>query len=268
MAKGRDNLNCYLCTMLEKLQKTFVEFGNYVQFTGRFFRTLLRPPYEFRQVLRHIDELGAMSVPLVVVANFIMGLILALQSRPTMVKFGAAELIPAMVTRSIVLELGPVITALIVAGRVASGISAEIGSMKVTEQIEAMDCSGVDPYNYLVTTRIMALMILMPILTLMADFIGVFGSYIAELLSVGVSLRFYYSQVTDVLYVRDIIPSVLKTIPFGFAIAIIGSYKGFNAGSGTEGVGRATTSAVVLSSLWIILIDMILVKIIVTYLPE
>jgi phospholipid/cholesterol/gamma-HCH transport system permease protein len=139
--------------------------------------------------------------------------------------------------------------------------------MKVTEQIEAMECSGVDPYNYLVTTRVIALMILMPLLTLYAEFLGIFGSFLAEWISSGVTIRYYYGQVIESLSFGDVIPGLLKTIAFGFAIAVIGSYKGFNATSGTEGVGRATTSAVVLSSLWIILIDMILVKITVTYFP-
>jgi phospholipid/cholesterol/gamma-HCH transport system permease protein len=244
-----------------------ISSGKYTAFIGRFFRTVLVPPYEFRQIIRHIDDLGAMSLPLISVTNFIMGLILALQSRPVLEKFGAVAFLPAMVTTSLTRELGPVITALIVAGRVASGIGAELGSMKVTEQIEAMECSGVDPYNYLVKTRVIALMILMPVLTLYAVFLGIFGSFLAEYISSGASLQYYYGQVIDSLTFGDVIPGITKTIAFGFAIAIIGAFKGFNATSGTEGVGRATTSAVVLSSLWIILIDMILVKITVTYFP-
>jgi phospholipid/cholesterol/gamma-HCH transport system permease protein len=252
---------------VEYLKTLILAFGSYMGFVGRFFRTVLRPPYEFGQVVRHVDDLGALSLPLISTANFIMGMILALQSRPVMEKFGAAAFIPAMVTTSITRELGPVITALLVAGRVGSGIGAELGSMKVTEQIDAMETSGVDPYKYLVSTRVLALMILMPLLTLYAEFVGIFGSYIAEFISTGASLRYYYGQVVDSLYFNDVIPGLLKTIAFGFAIAIIGSYKGFTTSSGTEGVGRATTSAVVLSSLWIILIDMVLVKITVTYFP-
>ncbi|MBC8144951.1 MAG: ABC transporter permease [bacterium] len=242
-----------------------VELGKYVQFIGRFFKTLFTPPYEFRQIIRHIDDLGAMSLPLVGIINFILGLILAMQSRPTMEKFGAVAFLPAMVTTSIVRELGPVITAIIVAGRVGSGISAELASMKVTEQIDAMDASGVDPYKYLVTTRVVALIILMPMLTLYAEFVGIFGSYLSEYIAAGASMKYYYSQVVDALYFSDFIPGIAKTIFFGFVIAIIGSFRGFNAGSGTEGVGKATTSAVVSASLWIILIDMILVKVTVDF---
>jgi phospholipid/cholesterol/gamma-HCH transport system permease protein len=251
--------------VLEYFRHLVTELGNYVYFVSRFFKTAFAPPYEFRQIVRHVDDLGAMSLPLIGIINFIMGLILAMQSRPTMEKFGAVAFLPAMVTTSIVRELGPVITALIVAGRVGSGISSELSSMKVTEQIDAMESSGVDPYNYLVTTRVIALIVLMPVLTVYAMFVGIFGSYIAELMAAGVTMKYYYGQVTDALYFSDFIPGVAKTIAFGFAIAIIGAYHGFHAGAGTEGVGRATTTAVVSSSLWIILLDMILVKVTVDF---
>ncbi len=253
---------------MNQLKSIALAFGSYTEFIFRFLRTAFSPPYEFRQIVRHIDDFGAMSLPLIAVVNFIMGLILAMQSRPTMQKFGAAAFIPAMVTISIVRELGPVITALLIAGRGASGIGAELGSMKVTEQIDAMECSGVDPYNYLVTTRVIALALLMPAITLYAEFIGIFGSFVAEYLATGVTLRYYYGQVIESLSFVDVVPSLLKTIAFGFAIAIIGAHKGFHTESGTEGVGRATTSAVVLSSLWIILIDMVLVKVAITYFPD
>lgn len=247
-------------TRLQALRSTVENFGGYAFFIGKFLKTAFTPPYEFRQIVRHIDELGAMSLPLITVISFIMGLILAMQSRPTMEEFGAEAFLPALITISFLREMGPVITALIVAGRVGSGIGAELGSMKVTEQIEALEAMGVDAYNYLVTTRIIALMILMPALTLYADFIGIIGSYVAETIATGVSIRYYANQVIESLWFLDLIPGVLKTIPFGFVIALIGSYKGFNATSGTEGVGRATTSAVVMASLWILIIDMIIVR--------
>lgn len=251
--------------MLEYLRHLITEFGKYVFFVVRFFKSVFTPPYEFRQIIRHIDDLGAMSLPLIGIINFILGLILAMQSRPTMAKFGAVAFLPAMVTTSIVRELGPVITALIVAGRVGSGISAELASMKVSEQIDAMDASGVDPYDYLVTTRVIALVVLMPMLTVYAIFISIFGSYLAEFMAAGTTMEYYYGQVVDALYFSDFIPGIGKTIAFGFVIAIIGAYRGFNAGAGTEGVGNATTAAVVSASLWIILLDMILVKLTVDY---
>ena len=250
------------------LKKSLVEFGRYAHFIGTYFKTALKPPYEWRQVFRHIDELGTYSTPLVMVTNFLIGAILAFQARPTMEEFGAAGYLPALVTRSLVIELSPVITALIVAGRVSSGIGAELGSMKVTEQLEAMECSGVDPYNYLVTTRINALILLMPILTMIADFVGIFGAYVAEWIATGATMELFYQQVQEFLYFWDIVPGVFKTTFFGFIIALIGAYKGFNATSGTQGVGRATTSAVVVASLWILIIDLILVKIVVDYRPD
>lgn len=249
------------------LRRILLEAGRHAHFNLRFFRGLFRPPMESRQIIRHIDDFGTMSLPLISIVNFIMGLILAMQSRPTMEKFGAEAFIPAMVTTSLVKELGPVITALLIAGRVSSGIAAELGSMKVTEQIDALDCMGVDPYRYLVSTRVMALVILLPLLTLYAEFLGIFGSYIAEAIASGVSIRYYYSRVIEALIFQDVLPGLIKTCAFGYVIAMIGSYMGFNATSGTEGVGKATTSAVVIASLWIILIDMILVRITVTYFP-
>lgn len=249
-------------------KRVIISFGGYASFIMRYFATLLRPPYEWKQVIRHVDELGTFSTPLVMITNFLIGAILALQARPTMEDFGAAGFLPALVTRSLVIELVPVITALIVAGRVASGIAAEIGSMRVTEQIDAMKCSGVDPYNYLVTTRITAMVILLPILTTIADFVGIFGSYVAELVATGASIELYYQKVQEYLYFWDVVPGILKTAFFGFAIALIGSYKGFHTESGTQGVGRATTSAVVLASLWILVIDVFIVKLLITFRPD
>ena len=249
-------------------QRTLTSFGGYASYVGRYFTTVIRPPYEWRQVLRHIDELGTFSIPLVLVTNFLIGAILALQSRPTLEDFGAGGFLPALITRSLTIELAPVITALIVAGRVSSGIGAELGSMRVTEQIDAMECSGVDPFNFLVVTRVTAMIILMPMLTLMADFIGIFGSWVAEAVSVGATMELYYQSVQQYLYTWDVVPGVLKTSLFGLAIGIIGSYKGFNTESGTQGVGRATTSAVVLSSLWILLLDLLVVQLVIKMRPD
>lgn len=248
--------------------KMVTSFGGYTSFIFRYFATIFRPPFEWRQVVRHIDELGTFSTPLVIVTNFLIGAILALQSRPTLEDFGAAGYLPALITRSLTIELSPVITALIVAGRVSSGIGAELGSMRVTEQIDAMECSGVDPYKYLVSTRITAMIILLPILTIIADFVGIFGSYVAEYIATGATLHLYYQKVQEYLLFWDVFPGVMKTAVFGFAIAVIGAYKGFNTESGTQGVGRATTSAVVLASLWILIIDLLLVQLLITFRPD
>lgn len=249
-------------------KRMMTSFGGYTSFLVRYFTTVFRPPYEWKQVIRHIDELGTFSTPLVMITNFLIGAILALQARPTMEDFGAAGFLPALVTRSLTIELCPVITGLIVAGRVSSGIGAELGSMKVSEQIEAMECSGVDPYNYLVTTRITAMIILMPILTIIADFVGIFGSFVAEWIASGATLELYYQKVQQYLLFWDVFPGVAKTAFFGFIIALIGAYKGFNTDSGTQGVGRATTSAVVLASLWILVVDLLVVRLLITFRPD
>ena len=248
--------------------RMMTSFGGYTSFLARYFTTVFRPPYEWKQVIRHIDELGTFSTPLVMITNFLIGAILALQARPTMEDFGAAGFLPGLVTRSLTIELSPVITALIVAGRVSSGIGAELGSMRVSEQIEAMECSGVDPYNYLVTTRITAMIILMPILTIIADFIGIFGSFVAEWIATGATLEHYYQKVQQYLLFWDVVPGILKTALFGFIIALIGAYKGFHTESGTQGVGRATTSAVVLASLWILVVDLLVVRLLITFRPD
>ncbi len=226
----------------------------------RFFRYVFVPPYEAGEVRKHMDELGAKSVPLLTVVGLIMGVILALQSRPTLDRFGAGSFLPAMISLTIVRELGPVITALIVAGRVSSGIGAELGSMKVTEQIDALEVSGVDPFNFLVVTRILACILVLPLLTIYVDFLSIFGGFIAEWLSTNSTFQLYFSEVISSITFLDLIPGVGKTAVFGFIIGMIGAYQGFNTTRGTEGVGRAATTAVVLASLNIIFVDMIIVQ--------
>lgn len=226
----------------------------------RFFRYLFRGRLEFGEIRKHMDELGSKSIPLLTVVGLIMGIILALQSRPTLDRFGAGSFLPSMISLTIVRELGPVIAALIVAGRVSSGIGAELGSMRVTEQIDALEVSAVDPFNYLVVTRIISCIVMMPLLTAYVDFLAIFGGYISEALSFNSTFQLYFSEVIGSLKFIDILPGVGKTAVFGYIIGLIGSYEGFNAGQGTEGVGRAATTAVVLASLNIIFMDMIIVQ--------
>jgi phospholipid/cholesterol/gamma-HCH transport system permease protein len=239
----------------------FEQVGSLTIFSVRFLGSVLLPPYEFGEVKRHLDELGSRSLPLVGVTGFIVGLILAMQTRPTLFRFGADAYLPAMVAISFVRELGPVITALIVAGRVSSGIGAELGSMRVTEQIDAMEVSGIDPFRFLVVTRVLACIILQPLLTAIVDGLGLFGSYVAIAIESDMSWRLYWDSVTQSLAFADLVPGIAKTLIFGFIIGIVGSHQGYKAAGGTIGVGRASTTAVVLSSLLIIFVDMILVRI-------
>jgi len=230
-------------------------------FSIEFFKNVFIPPYEIAEIRRHMDELGVKTLPIVSVTGFIIGLVLAMQSIPVMTKFGAADFVPGTVAISIVRELGPVITALIFAGRVSSGIGAELGSMRVTEQIDAMEVSAVDPFNYLVVTRVIATTMILPVLTIYVIFIALIGAFIAVIIAMSMNFQYYQNAVLSSVEFIDFIPGIAKTFPFGFIVGIVGSYQGFTAEGGTEGVGNASTTSVVLSSLLILVLDMIAVKI-------
>jgi phospholipid/cholesterol/gamma-HCH transport system permease protein len=243
------------------LKNFFTEVTLVTQFTGRFFRELLTPPYNFNELVKQAYLVGVKSFPLVAITGFIMGLVMTIQSRPTLAQFGAESWLPAMVSVSMIREIGPVITALICAGKVGSGIGAELASMKVTEQIDAMEVSGKNPFKYIVVTRIMATTLMVPLLVIFSDAVSLYGSYVGVNLKGDVSGSLFFSQVIEKLDFSDIMPAVIKTVFFGFAIGLIGCYKGYNSNSGTEGVGKAANSAVVMASLLVFVIDMIAVQI-------
>ena len=243
------------------LKNIFNDVGNITLFTARFFKEIFIPTFQGREFVRQCFAVGYKSLSLVTITGFIMGLVLTIQSRPTMVKFGAESWLPSMVSLSIIREIAPVITALICAGKIASGIGAELGSMKVTEQIDAMEVSAINPYKYLVVTRILATTLMIPILVIYADIIGIFGGYIGYNIHSEISLFRYFSNVIENLEFLDIFPAVIKTFFFGFFIGLIGCYKGFNAEKGTESVGKAANSSVVSASLSIFIIDMLAVQI-------
>jgi phospholipid/cholesterol/gamma-HCH transport system permease protein len=237
------------------------ETGDIARFTGRFFSQFLKPRYEFGEFLKQCFSLGYQSLPLVGLTAFIMGLVITIQSRPTLVEFGAESWLPKMVAVSLVREIAPVISALICAGKIGSSIGAELGSMKVTEQIDAMEVSGTNPFKFLVVTRVLATTLMIPVLGIMADAVALYGGYIGANIRGVVSWNLYWSQCFDALKYGDIIPAVTKTFFFGFAIGIIGCYKGYSTQKGTEGVGIAANSAVVVSSLLVFLIDLIAVQV-------
>ena len=237
------------------------EVGNISAFTGKFFREGFKPRYEWSELFRQCYIIGYESLPLVGITAFIMGLVLTVQSRPTLEEFGAASYLPAMVAVSIVREIGPVITALICAGKIGSSIGAELGSMRVTEQIDAMEVSGTNPFKYLVVTRVIACTLMLPILVVLADGIGLYASYIGVNLKGIVSWNLYITQVFESLTFSDVMPALIKTYFFGFAIGIIGCYKGYFSNKGTEGVGRSANSAVVVSSIMIFVIDLLAVQV-------
>jgi phospholipid/cholesterol/gamma-HCH transport system permease protein len=243
------------------MKDIIIEIGLITRFAGRFFREIVKPRFEFAEFARQCYYIGNRSLPLVAITAFIMGLVITIQSRPTLVEFGAQAWLPKMVSVSLVREIAPVITALICAGKIGSGIGAELGSMKVTEQIDAMDVSGTNPYKFLVVTRVMGTTLMIPILAILADTVSLYGGYLGANIRGVVSWDLYWSQVFDTLVYSDIVPSVTKTFFFGFAIGIIGCYKGFNSSKGTEGVGQSANSAVVISSLLVFIIDLLAVQI-------
>ncbi len=246
---------------IQALQQFFVTITGLTLFSLRFFKEVFLPPYEVAEVRKHMVELGVKTLPIVSVTGFIIGLVLAMQSQPTLMRFGAESFLPAMVSLSVIRELGPVITALIFAGRVSSGIGAELGSMRVTEQIDAMEVSAINPYRFLVVTRILACTLILPILTMYVNFLAIIGGYVAVALSTGSSFQLYTDAVIKTLEFTDVIPAFAKTFIFGFIVGSVGAYKGYNTSNGTVGVGKASTSSVVTASLLILLVDMVLVKI-------
>lgn len=247
-------------TYKETIKGYLEEFAGMTLFAVRFFKELFTPPYEFKEFIKQSYVIGYKSIPLVAVTGFIMGLVLTIQSRPTLAEFGAESWLPGMVALSLIREIAPVITALICAGKISSGIGAELGSMKVTEQIDAMEVSAINPFKYLVVTRILATTMMVPLLVIIADGIGIVGGFIAINIHNDVNLFRYFSQVLASLEFLDIVPATIKTFFFGFFIGLVGCYKGFNAANGTESVGKAANTAVVVASLAIFIIDMIAVQ--------
>lgn len=251
--------------MLESLPSSakqfFLNVGGIFDYTRRFFLNVFKPPFEWSEILNQVYRLGFNSLFLVSITGFIIGMVMTLQMKPTMESFGAESWLPSMVSISIIREIGPVLTALICAGKVASGIGAELGSMKVTEQVDAMTVSGANAFNYLVVTRVLATTITIPILVCYADAISLVGSFIAVNMEGNVSLTLFQSQALSALAFSDFVPALIKSVFFGFAMGVIGCYRGINANKGTTGVGMAANSAVVISSLFIFVIDLIAVQI-------
>lgn len=245
----------------------FIVVGGISDFIIRFFTNVWTPPYEINEIKKHMYEFGVKTLALVSVTGFIIGLVLGMQSQPVLARFGAEFFLPGMVSLSVVRELGPVITALIFAGRVGSGIGAELGSMRVTEQIDAMDVSAIDPFKYLVISRTIACTFMLPLLTIYVDFIAIIGGYISVIITQNQSFELFKNLVVSAIEFTDILPGLAKTFIFGFIVGIVGSYLGYNAQKGTEGVGKASTSAVVISSLFILLVDVVFVRISLFFFP-
>lgn len=255
MAVGKPIVFPFLTT-----SKAFLlEIGSLTYFAARFFKSLFKPPFELHEFLRQCYFIGNKSLYLVAVTAFIIGLVFTLQSRPTLEEFGAVSWMSSMVSISIVREIGPIITALICAGRVSSGISAELGSMRVSEQIDAMEVSGTNPFKYLVVTRILAATLMLPLLVILGDLISIYGSFLVEHYKGNVSVTLYFNEVYEALEFSDVVPATIKTFFFGFAIGLVGCYKGYTCSRGTAGVGIAANSSVVFTSMLLFFIDFVAV---------
>jgi phospholipid/cholesterol/gamma-HCH transport system permease protein len=240
----------------------FEWFGNLALFSGQLLRAAVTPPFEAREFLHQLDELGFKSLPLVALAGAATGVVLTLSTRDSLVRFGAKSFLPAVVCFSIIKESGPIITGLIVSGRAAAGIGAELGAMKVTEQIDAIEASAVNPFNFLVATRVLACIVMLPLLTLVADFCGILMGWVANTLTEPITLQLFLHDGMNSVQFSDLLPSTFKTMVFGLIIGVVSCFQGMNTRGGTEGVERAATSSVVLASLLIIMADVLLVRVI------
>lgn len=243
-----------------KVKSFLSELGDISWFAFSVFKSFFKTPFEHKEMFKQAHKLGVKTLPLILITGFILGLVLTLQSRPILVNFGAESLLPGMVSVSIIREIGPVITALICAGKMSSGIGAELGSMRVTEQIDAMEVSGIKPIKYLVSTRVISTTIMVPLLVVFADTMALAGSFIAIKMRTDVSLMLFINQAFNVLSFADIIPATIKTFVFGYIIGLIGCYKGYYCSRGTEAVGVAANESVVIASLAIFIINLIAVQ--------
>jgi phospholipid/cholesterol/gamma-HCH transport system permease protein len=241
--------------------------GDGARFAGRVIFESVRPPYEVRETLRQLFELGCRSVPLIAASGFAVGIVLSMHTRASLARFGAEALIPAGLAIALVRETGPLTAGLLLSGRIGAGIGAELGAMKVTEQIDALEATAVDSFRFLVVTRVIACVIALPLLTSLMNFTGMFGGYVAETTITGTPFQTYFRQAFSAIEFSDLIPATLKTTVFGFIIATVSSYLGVNTTRGTEGVGQASTKSVVTSSILLIAVNVLLVRIIFFFYP-
>ena len=239
-----------------------VWIGELGVFTTRLVRSIFAPPFHFKELFQQMHEVGTRSLPLVVLASAATGVVLSLQTRESLVRFGAKSLLPVVIILTIIKESGPIITALVVCGRVGAGIGAQLGSMKVTEQIDAIEASAVDSFKLLVVTRVVACVLMLPLLTIVADFSGILVGWLANTMVEHVSLVPFLADGFKPVTFQDLIPATLRTALFGFIIGLLGCFQGLRTTGGTEGVARSATSAVVLSSLFVIVADVWLVRLI------
>ena len=242
-------------------------FGDLARFGGRGLWRVFQRPFELEEIGRQICEVGYRSLPLIAAAGFAIGAVMSMHTRASLQRFGAEALIPMGLGLALIKETGPLVTALLFSGRVGAGIGAELGGMKVTEQIDALESLAVDSFHYLAVTRIIACMIALPILTTVMNFSGLVGGFLAETTISNVSLKIYFHQAFAGIGFLDYVLPTLKTVVFGFIIGTVSSYLGYTTTGGSEGIGRASTHSVVFSSMVLIVINVLLVRIIFLLFP-
>jgi phospholipid/cholesterol/gamma-HCH transport system permease protein len=245
-----------------KADNFFINISETFRFVLDYFAQLVRPPYEFSEILRQCYKIGCDSLPLISLTGFIIGVVFTKQSRPSLSEFGATSWLPSLIGIAVFRALAPLVTALICAGKVGSSIGAELGAMKVTEQIEAMDVSASKPYKYLVFTRVTAAVFMVPLLMLFTSFVAMMGSYINISSNEHISLATFIANAFDKINFLDFKASLIKAVVFGFTIGMVACYKGFTTSRGTEGVGRAANAAVVTSMYLIFIEELLIVQII------
>src|SRR5688572_5817547 len=245
----------------------FAHAGLIGSFGGQAILVAFQRPFEFREIVRQIYMIGWRSLPLVAMSGLAIGVVLSMHTRATMERFGAEAMIPAALAIALLAETGPLMTGLLVSGRVGAGIGAELGGMRVTEQIDALESVAVDSFHYLAVTRIIACMIAMPILTSVMNFSGLVGGFLSETAISGITLRAYFYQAFSGSGLMGYILPTVKTVVFGFIIGVVSSYLGYTTTGGSEGIGRASTRSVVLSSMLLIVINVLLVRIIFLLFP-
>ena len=247
--------------MLDFLKAPVASFQDFYILSGRALRNVFRPPHYENDIVIQMDIIGVGSLPIVLLIGFFSGLVITMQMSRALAQYGATDQVGPIVAITLVRELGPVLTAILVAGRNASGIASELGSMKVTEQIDAMRALGTDPIQKLVTPRMIATAVMLPLLTIVADFVGLVGGFLIANLTLGLTTTQYWTSAYRAIEYNDIVQGLLKPFVFAFIVSLVGCFYGLRTTGGTQGVGQSTTQAVVAASVWIFVITSLLTRI-------
>jgi phospholipid/cholesterol/gamma-HCH transport system permease protein len=247
---------------------TAAGLGDVSLFGCRAVLGMVRPPFERDELMRQLHAIGVRSIPLIALSGFAVGVVLSMHTRASLERFGAEALIPAGLALALVKETGPLTAGLLLSGRIGAGIGAELGAMRVSEQVDALEATAVDSFRYLVVTRVLACIVALPLLTTVLNAAGMLGGFVAERAITGMSAQLYVDRAFSLIDFADLVPATLKTIVFGFIIAVVSCYLGLHTQRGAEGVGRAATRSVVASSIVLILANVLLVRLIFLMFPE